>query len=71
MAILYKNSDLIELSEDKNSFVTVLNVSEGNLDYYFLAAWENEPDGIKNFDAFQKYLELEVKKLNNPLVINF
>lgn len=71
MAILYKNSDVMEITEDENSHVTVLKVNEGNLDYYFLAAWEKEPNGIKNGNEFQKYLDVEIEKLNNPLVINF
>ena len=71
MAILYKNSDLIEITDDEQSHATILKVNKGNLDYYFPVAWEKEPNGIKNMDEFQKYLDIEIKKLNDPLVINF
>jgi len=71
MAVLYKNADFIEQSEDIESYVTVLNANDGKLEYYFLAAWEKELNGIKNIDEFSQYLNLEILKLNDPIVINF
>jgi hypothetical protein len=40
------------------------------VDYYFLAAWEGEIDGIKGEDAFLKYVQEIAKRLANPLEIS-
>lgn len=67
MAILFKNDDLIELTEDEHSQVVVLKPKHKSLEYYFLAAWEQEPGGITNNEEFIKYLDETVDKLNNPI----
>ncbi len=67
MAVLYKKSDLIERVDDGQSHIVVLKPEEGKLKYYFLAAWEQEPEGIKDFAQFREYLEREILKLNKPI----
>lgn len=68
MAILYRKSDLIEFVEDDFSHVIVLRPGDGGkLSYYFLAAWEQEPGGIKTEAEFQTYLEETVQRLNHPV----
>lgn len=67
IAILYKKSELIELTEDDLNYVAVFQPSKGTFSYYFVAAWEQEPNGIKNLKEFQKYLETTITWLNNPL----
>ncbi len=69
MAILYRNSNKVTVTEDELNEVVVLKPKEGILTYYFLAAWEQEPDGIKNEEEFIKYLEVIIKELNSPLSI--
>jgi hypothetical protein len=69
MAILYKSQDLINFEEDEFSNVLVLKPTSGKLDYYFLAAWEQELDGLKNKKEFSKYLEEAIEKLNNPVEV--
>ncbi|MCI0512807.1 DUF4861 family protein, partial [candidate division KSB1 bacterium] len=69
MAVLYQQKDLIELTEDKLSHVVVLKPENGNLTYHFLAAWEQEPNGIRTKDEFVRYLNEVVKKLNQPIMI--
>jgi len=69
MAILFNQKDLIELTEDKLSHVVVLKPENGNLAYHFLAAWEQEPNGIKTKDEFVLYLNEVVKKLDHPIMI--
>ena len=69
IAIFYKNSDLVKNTDDKDSYVVVLKPTNGKLQYYFAAAWEEEPNGIKNKDQFQKYLNKTVEDLDNPVEV--
>jgi hypothetical protein len=48
----------------------VLNPSRGHLNYYFLAAWEQEPGGIKTEQEFIAYLDSSIQKLDQPLIIS-
>ena len=70
MAILYRTKDLIRLAEDEDDYVVVLNPSENKLTYYFLAAWEQEPGGIKSKQEFIDYLNEQTEVLNNRLTVN-
>jgi hypothetical protein len=70
LAILYRAKDLIQTAEDKYSHVVVLKPTDGELTYGFLAAWEQEPGGIRSADAFAAYLDETVSKLNGPLVVS-
>ncbi len=70
ISVFYKNSDLIKLTDDRDSYVVVLRPINGKLDYYFAGAWDQEPGGIKNKDEFQKYLDSTIKELDNPVSID-
>jgi hypothetical protein len=52
--------------EDKLNYVVKLRTENGNVDYYFCAAWEQEPDGIKSLNEFIKYLDDTIELLDNP-----
>ncbi|GJM36483.1 MAG: hypothetical protein DHS20C18_54840 [Saprospiraceae bacterium] len=67
MAVLFKKSDLIKITEDEFSHVVVLEPKNNELTYYFLGAWEQELGGIKTQEAFMKYLEEVVVELSMPL----
>ncbi len=69
MAVLFNQKDLIELTEDKLSYVVVLKPENSQLNYHFLAAWEQEPNAIKTKDEFVLYLNEVVKKLDHPIII--
>ncbi|MGH7494757.1 MAG: DUF4861 domain-containing protein [bacterium] len=71
MAILYRQHDLIEVTEDQHSHVVVLRPVNGQLTYYFLGAWEQEPDGIKSAEVFESFLKQTVAELDSPLTIDF
>ncbi|MCO6488192.1 MAG: DUF4861 domain-containing protein [Phaeodactylibacter sp.] len=67
MAVLYPKSQLLQLTEDEHSHVAVLQPGASNsLAYYFLAAWEQEPDGIKTKDEFINYLLQTAGALSAP-----
>lgn len=70
MAVLYKQSDLIQLTEDSLNHAIVLTPSDGKLRYYFLAAWEEEPGGIQNKAEFVQYLDDVIARLNEPLEVS-
>jgi hypothetical protein len=70
MAILYRNKDKVKITEDELNNVIVLKPEEGQLNYYFLAAWEQEPEGIKNEEDFINYLEKVTEELDSPISID-
>jgi hypothetical protein len=69
MAVLYRNKDKVMITEDDLNNVVVLKTREGKLTYYFLAAWEQEPGGIKNEGEFIDYLEKVIKELDSPFSV--
>jgi hypothetical protein len=69
MAVLFRKNDLIEITEDTYNWVAVLKPVDGHLNYHFLAAWEQEPGGIKTEQQFKDYLKETIWKLNHPLKI--
>lgn len=71
MAVLYRKNDLLEVTEDQFSHVVVLKPENGRLTYYFLGAWEQEPNGIRTAEEFESYLKQTVMELNSPITIDF
>jgi Domain of unknown function (DUF4861) len=69
IAVFYRQSDLIELSEDSLNHIIKLKPDHGKVEYSFCAAWEQEPDGITNEEDFIKYLDRTLALLNNPIVV--
>jgi hypothetical protein len=69
IVVFYKAEDLLELSEDTISYIVKLKPNNGNITYYFAAAWEQEENGIKNTDEFKKYLDETLISLNNPVIV--
>ncbi|NQZ89853.1 MAG: glycoside hydrolase family 88 protein [Colwellia sp.] len=67
MFLLFKRKPHKTLTEDKNSIVSVFNLADGKLDYYFGATWGKEVDGINTKEQFVEYVEQEVEKLSKPL----
>jgi hypothetical protein len=72
IAVVFKKNDMIRLNEDANNYFLILNPDlEGKLTYKFLAAWEKEPGGINNEKAFKEYLANTLKKLDNPIKVDY
>ncbi|PPK88758.1 uncharacterized protein DUF4861 [Neolewinella xylanilytica] len=70
LAVIYRIEDLIEITEDANSHVVVLRPDGKNaLTYYFLAAWEQEPNAIDSQADFEKYLDEQLVRLSHPLEV--
>ncbi|KPK87328.1 MAG: hypothetical protein AMS27_02755 [Bacteroides sp. SM23_62_1] len=69
MAVIYRQDDLIKLAEDELNHVVVLNPSDNTLTYYFLAAWELEPGGIRSKEEFVAYLNEQAEILNHEPIV--
>ncbi len=69
IALIYCKKDLIELTEDELSYVIKIKPDNSYTEYYFCAAWVQEPNGIKTEEEFLEYLNNTLIKLNNPLII--
>lgn len=69
LAVLFPADQVIEITKDDYSDVVSLKPENNSIDYYFLAAWELEKDGITNEADFMKYLEQTAKELANPLTV--
>ena len=70
LAVLFAHEDYKGFTEDEYSHIVKLNVNEGEVDYYFLAAWEGELDGIKSEDEFLTFVKETAEKLANPVEIS-
>ncbi|WP_041522364.1 DUF4861 family protein [Gilvimarinus agarilyticus] len=66
MALLFRKSDREQQTEDEHNYVSVMKAAGEDLDYYFLAAWEGEANGITSKEAFIEYLNAEAQKLTVP-----
>jgi hypothetical protein len=64
MAIFYKVEDVESLSDWQYDYLLVFKPSTKKITFYFLAAWEQEKDGIKTKEAFISYLNGLLMKLN-------
>lgn len=69
LAVLFRTRDFVEFTEDAHSHVVKLNPSVGRLEYQFLAAWEKEPEGIKNEQQFIEYLNKTAEELARPVAL--
>jgi hypothetical protein len=69
IAVFYRRNELEKLTEDDLNYVLQLKPMQGIVEYYFCAAWDQEPDGIKNRNEFIQYLDYTLEQLNNPLII--
>jgi len=69
IGVLFHRLKGIKQTEDGSSYVSVMDASKGALDYYFFAAWDKEPGGIKSESEFKTFLDQEVERLSAPLQV--
>jgi unsaturated rhamnogalacturonyl hydrolase len=67
MGVIFRRAKHQQQTEDESSYVSLMDARDGLLDYYFFAAWDKEPDGIKTEAEFKVFLDAEVTRLSNPL----
>ncbi|HVO74229.1 MAG TPA: DUF4861 domain-containing protein [Ignavibacteriaceae bacterium] len=71
IALFYNNNEKTGFKEINDSYAVLLKPDSGKIIYYFCAAWEKEPEGIKTKEEFSSYLDMTLQKLDNPIVIQF
>ena len=71
IAVLYQDLQFVQLAEDDLNHVVILKPENNKVSYYFLAAWIQEPDGIKTQEAFVDYLSQTLQQLNQPILVNY
>ncbi|TXK49133.1 DUF4861 domain-containing protein [Pontibacter qinzhouensis] len=69
IAVIFRPQDFQEFTEDENSHIVKLTPAGGKLEYYFLAAWELEPEGITTEEEFLKYLDKTTRELASPVQV--
>lgn len=69
LAILFKNKQLKNITEDSLNYVIVLNLENNYTEYYFMATWELEENQVKTEDEFIERVQSELSKLNNHLKV--
>lgn len=67
LVLLFRKDARDEQTEDEHNIVSVMELGDGRLEYYFGAAWSEEPNGIATREAFVEWLEQEAEKLTMPL----
>lgn len=67
VVVFYKKSALTEQGDDDLNYYVVLKPENGVVEYKFAGIWEQEPDGIKDMEAFKSYIDTELTKLNSPV----
>lgn len=67
MAVFFRKRTRLEQTKDPHNIVSVLRPEHGKLEYYFAAAWSQEPGGITTRELFVEWLEQEAEKLTMPL----
>jgi len=63
MAVLFPKGALGSKEQDGANYAAVLKPDGNQLDYYFLAAWQGEPGGIRTRQEFVSSLDQEIEKL--------
>jgi hypothetical protein len=65
-ALVYRMEEGVEAREDSLNLLLLFPPGRIAVRYFFGAAWEQEPGGIKNAGEFRQYLEDVVAGLNAP-----
>ena len=63
MAVIFRKGDRQKQTEDAGSYVSIMETGGGDLDYYFVAVWDQEKNAIKTEAEFKAYLDREIEKL--------
>lgn len=65
MAVFYKIEDTSNIKKGEFDYLVEFKPTTEPIEFYFLGAWEQEPNGIKTQEEFLKYLESKLVELNN------
>lgn len=65
MALFYKLDEVAKQKDGKDDHLVIFKPSKKTITYYFLGAWEQEPNGIKNATDFYSDLNKKLIQLDN------
>jgi len=65
MAVFYKTDDASEVKKGEFDYLVEFKPTTKPIEFYFLGAWEQEPNGIRTQEEFLKYLDDKLLELNN------
>ncbi|UKM66479.1 DUF4861 domain-containing protein [Flavobacteriaceae bacterium GSB9] len=69
MALFYKLDDVAEQKDGQYDHLVIFKPTTSTISYYFLGAWEQEPNGIKTEEAFIADLDKKLESLNTTNAI--
>jgi hypothetical protein len=69
LAVFFRAADFNNFTEDEFSHVVTIKNNSGKVDYFFMAAWQLEPEGITNEKQFVDYLNATAVELANPVKV--
>jgi hypothetical protein len=69
LAVFFRANNVSEFTEDEFSHIVKLKPTSGNVEYYFLATWVLEPNGIKDQQQFESYLKKVASELAYPVKV--
>ncbi len=64
MALFYKLDEVAEQKDGQHDHLVIFKPTTETVSYYFLAAWEQEPNGIKTEEAFLQDIDSKLTVLN-------
>ena len=67
LAVFFKPQQVLEFTTDEFSHVVALKPENHHLEYYFLAAWQLEPNGITTEAEFINYIKRVATELSAPV----
>jgi hypothetical protein len=69
MAIFYQTESVKDLVDAEFDYLLLFKPTTQAVDFYFLGAWEQEPNGIQSKEEFVNYLDEKLKTLekNNTM----
>lgn len=70
MAVFYKIDEVAEQKEGKDDFLVIFKPTTKPINYYFLGAWEQEKNGIKDETSFIQDLDKKLETLESKGQLN-
>ncbi|MFV0566481.1 MAG: DUF4861 family protein [Flavobacteriaceae bacterium] len=70
LALFYKLDEVFEQKAGKDDNLVIFKPTTKTITYYFLGAWEQEPNGIKTKEAFLEYIDAKLEALEQNDFLN-
>lgn len=71
VVIFFAPQHFIEFTEDGHSHIVRIKEVHDAVEYYYAAAWELEPEGIKDEASFLDFVNKTAKELSQPITVSF